>query len=126
MKNSILVTALLISLALPQFAWAHGASGIFSGAASEGPLKTFVIDGNGTYSATPTDAEGYTSGQTSCLPAVLQNPIPGFTALSVCFGIPTIFTNTSTGASEYFWDLGDGATSSLTDPVHTYGSPGTF
>lgn len=36
------------------------------------------------------------------------------------------FTNTSTNASTYLWDFGDGMTSTETNPVHTYASPGTY
>lgn len=37
------------------------------------------------------------------------------------------FTNTSTDATEYIWDFGDGsATSAETNPVHTYQNGGTF
>jgi gliding motility-associated-like protein len=40
-----------------------------------------------------------------------------------------IFTNASTidhGSMSYLWDFGDGQTSSLTNPSHTYSSPGTY
>ncbi len=38
------------------------------------------------------------------------------------------FTNTSTGtgALTYLWDFGDGTTSALTNPTHTYNSGGTY
>jgi gliding motility-associated-like protein len=38
------------------------------------------------------------------------------------------FTNTSTGSGtlSYFWDFGDGGTSTLQHPTHTYITPGTF
>lgn len=36
------------------------------------------------------------------------------------------FANTSTGASSFFWDFGDGNTSTDMSPTHTYGSSGTF
>lgn len=36
------------------------------------------------------------------------------------------FTNTSTNGVNYFWDFGDGTTSTITSPVHTYTSAGTF
>jgi gliding motility-associated-like protein len=39
---------------------------------------------------------------------------------------PTSFTNASTGAIRYFWDFGDGETSTLTNPVHQYNVTGTF
>lgn len=37
------------------------------------------------------------------------------------------FTNRATGnITEYFWDFGDGNTSTLKEPGHTYDTPGTF
>jgi len=36
------------------------------------------------------------------------------------------FTNTSTNATTYSWDFGDGNTSSLQDPSNTYATPGTY
>jgi len=36
------------------------------------------------------------------------------------------FTNTSSGAVSYQWTFGDGGTSNLPDPVHTYNTPGTY
>lgn len=49
---------------------------------------------------------------------------------TVCFGDPTHFTSLAYGQgaiiSNYFWDFGDGNTSPMEDPVHTYGSPGTY
>jgi PKD repeat protein len=36
------------------------------------------------------------------------------------------FTNTSTGADTFNWDFGDGTSSSVESPVHTYTSTGSF
>ncbi|MGB3546908.1 MAG: PKD domain-containing protein, partial [Saprospiraceae bacterium] len=36
------------------------------------------------------------------------------------------FTNTSTGADSYFWDFGDGQTSTAENPVHTYETAGVY
>lgn len=37
-----------------------------------------------------------------------------------------IFTNTSTKANQFFWDFGDGNSSTLENPVHTYAAMGTY
>ena len=36
------------------------------------------------------------------------------------------FTNTSTGATSYLWDFGDGSTSNVANPTKGYGATGTF
>ncbi len=36
------------------------------------------------------------------------------------------FTNTSSNATSYLWDFGDGMTSTVVSPVHTYAATGTY
>ena len=57
--------------------------------------------------------------------SVTPGPIAGFTAVSD--KLVATFTNNSTGnPSSFSWKFGDGATSSLQNPVHTYAAPGTY
>ncbi|MBT6835995.1 MAG: PKD domain-containing protein [Bacteroidetes bacterium] len=51
-------------------------------------------------------------------------PVVGFTSSS--YNYEASFTNTSTNAISYFWDFGDGNTSTATDPNHTYAAYGTY
>lgn len=51
----------------------------------------------------------------------------GFTASPYYCSPSTItFTNTSNGGTNYFWNFGDGNTSTLFQPTHTYTNPGTY
>ncbi len=65
-------------------------------------------------------------------PVLLKAPpiIPGFDFVvhEACAGDTLICTNTSRPASDltYIWTFGDGGSSTATDPVHVYHSPGTF
>ena len=43
-----------------------------------------------------------------------------------CSPLVVHFTNTSTGATSYFWDLGNTTTSTLTNPSTSYSTPGTY
>ena len=45
-----------------------------------------------------------------------------------CIGAPLTvgFTNLSTGGGSYLWDFGDGTTSALTSPSHTYNVVGSY
>lgn len=36
------------------------------------------------------------------------------------------FTNTSIGGSAWYWDFGDGSSSTLQNPAHAYSTPGTY
>jgi PKD repeat protein len=49
-----------------------------------------------------------------------QAPLTGCNTLTVQF------TNTSTGATTYLWNFGDGNTSTQTNPAHTYLTPGSY
>ena len=55
---------------------------------------------------------------------ILPLPSAGFT-LTVN-GSTATFNNVSTNATSYFWNFGDGATSTLASPMHTYTSEGSF
>ncbi|MFN0057119.1 MAG: PKD domain-containing protein [Planctomycetota bacterium] len=50
-----------------------------------------------------------------------------FTPVAGEYPLEVEFTNTSTGViDQYSWDFGDGATSTLQNPVHTYQTTGTY
>jgi gliding motility-associated-like protein len=43
-----------------------------------------------------------------------------------CIGDAVNFNNKSTGANSYLWQFGDGNTSTLNNPTHTYTTPGIY
>jgi Zn-dependent metalloprotease/PKD repeat protein len=51
-------------------------------------------------------------------------PSPSFTYNANALN--TGFTNTTSQGNTYFWDFGDGTTSTLTNPVHNYSNYGTY
>lgn len=55
---------------------------------------------------------------------VVANPTSAFTYTQA--GLTYTFTNTSSNASSYLWNFGDGNTSTIQNPVHTYNNPGTY
>ena len=55
------------------------------------------------------------------------NVIANFTLPpAACAPFNAIFRNTSTAGQQFFWDFGDGATSTQTNPSHVYARPGTY
>ncbi len=59
---------------------------------------------------------------------VYPKPDADFTASSytICQGLQVNFTNNSSGGTSYVWTFGDGNTSTLVNPVHTYVNPGIY
>jgi PKD repeat protein len=53
--------------------------------------------------------------------AVYPKPVASFTVANACLNTqPIAFTNTSVGSTAYSWLFGDGDSSTLQNPVHTY------
>lgn len=92
------------------------------------PVHTYAQPGTYTvkltaYGSSETDVEtktAYISAYGVLKAEFTASPKLGLAPLSVTF------TNLSTGASSYRWDFGDGATSALENPAHTYSSPGLY
>lgn len=56
-----------------------------------------------------------------------NGPSAAFNApVSASSGVPVNFTDASTGATAWAWDFGDGGTSPLQNPTHTYAASGTY
>ncbi|MEK7264170.1 MAG: PKD domain-containing protein, partial [Bacteroidota bacterium] len=77
---------------------------------------TLIAMGNGT----PDTVEQFIK--------VVAKPIAAFTfdSAATCSNNPIQFTNTSLNAISYFWDFGDGISSTYRNPVHLYSSLGTY
>lgn len=95
-----------------QYAWNTGAI-----------TQAINVSTSGTYSVGVSN--GCCSGSDTVVVIMLSSPVAGYTSLSA--GFTTTFTNTSTGGNAtYFWDFGDGNSSTQMDPVYTYSTPGTY
>jgi PKD repeat protein len=66
------------------------------------------------------------SGCTKSVPA--PAPVASFTWTASSTTAPSVvsFTNTSTNATTYSWDFGNGSTSNVASPSNTYNSAGSF
>ncbi|MBK9335488.1 MAG: PKD domain-containing protein [Lewinellaceae bacterium] len=84
-------------------------------------------NGSGSISLTITNANGETTTLEFCVD-ILEGPVAAFQASadSICLNSPVSFVNNSVGGSTFFWDFGDGNTSSMFQPTHQYGGPGSY
>lgn len=84
----------------------------------------------GTYSITLIVSDSTGCSDTLHIPNMIEvrGPVAGFSVSSTqgCEPLTIQFTNTSVNANNYFWNFGDGDTSSVFEPLHNYLSPGSY
>lgn len=105
------------------FLWSNGAT-----------TQSIMVNAPGTYCVTITDANGcsatacetYTGGN-GCQ-AAFYSYIDSICMLPMdCYQfVDQSTTNTGGGVSAWFWDFGDGATSTVQNPMHAYSQPGVY
>src|SRR5688572_4115102 len=89
----------------------YGASGSYL-------VSLIVFNGNGCSDTLV--QPGYINIGPSLVPTFNVNTQAG------CFPLTTDFTCTVPGANSWMWDFGDGTTSTIENPSHTYLSPGSY
>jgi PKD repeat protein len=85
--------------------------------------------GNFTVKLVLTDTTGCMDSVTSVNYIKVQAPKPAFEARdtsTICQLLETKFTFKGTDYQSYFWDFGDGSTSTLQNPKHFYNTYGTY
>ena len=88
----------------------------------QNPTVTWANEGTYQVSLTVTNAAG--ANTTSQTVVVNAAPQVGFTP--AVGGLEVGLTNTSIGATSYAWTFGDGGTSTVANPTHTYAGPGQY
>jgi hypothetical protein len=76
------------------------------------------------YSVTVTDQNGCSAVSLTTV-LVSQSPVASFTS-TLLPALNISFTNTSTNATNYLWDFGDGTISAIENPIHEYLISGTY
>lgn len=117
-----LITFTSCSLDATSYTWDFG-----DGVQGQGAVVTHQYSTNGTYTVTLT-ASGSGGTETSTkqiiigplTQACINVSYPGYAGYEVSF------KNCTNRASSYSWNFGDGATSVLDTPKHTYTSAGTY
>jgi gliding motility-associated-like protein len=80
-----------------------------------------------TYSVTVTDSSGCISQVDTIRIIPLPSPIAGFDTISSgLFHEKFTFKDLSTGGDAWYWIFGDGTTSTLQNPYHTFPGAGTY
>jgi PKD repeat protein len=105
------------------YSWDFGDSTASSTATN--PSHTYAAAGTYTVTLTATSAAGCTNSIPHTV-TVNAKPVAAFSAPAACQGSASVFTNSSTGATSYSWDFGDGGNSTAINPSHTYATAGTF
>ncbi|WP_157974354.1 PKD domain-containing protein [Lewinella sp. IMCC34183] len=98
-------------------------------AGEENPSHTFPAPGTYTVTLTGTSVAGDCPATYTTELTVGGGPTASFTADTYegCAPLPVELTNTSTGDGPYFWDFGDGTTSTEVQPgTHVYDTPGDY
>lgn len=108
--------------------WTLPSSGSISGGQGNDSVTVNWTTGTGyVYVEAVDPVSGCTSLPDSCLVTVLPAPDASFDyASSGTFNENIIFTDQSTGATNWEWYFGDGSSSSSQNPVYLYDSTGTF
>lgn len=90
---------------------------------SQNPTNNYATNGNYNVCEIVTNLCG---ADTTCISVTVcpSDPTSGFISLSAVFS--ATFTNTSTSATTYLWNFGDGNTSTLASPNHTYATAGSY
>ena len=104
------------------YAWSFGDG---STSSAENPTHSYSAAGNYSVSLTTT-GQGNCSGTVTKSIQVYKAPTVSVSVSDVCEGTASYFTSTTTGASSYDWDFGDGNSSTAQSPRHTYAKAGTY
>ncbi len=96
--------------------------GDFTSSTVKNPSHLYATGGSFSVKLMTTDTSG--CKDTFLLsPIIVNNPQANFSVVGPTLGCTSLFTqfqNNSTGATSYFWDFGDGKTSTFVNPPHTY------
>lgn len=111
------------------YQWTVPANGtIVGGQGTDSLLVDWTNNTNWVYVVATSSIANCYSLPDSCQPTVAPNPNAAFMDTTAgMFGNDYTFIDQSTnGATGWTWDFGDGQTSNQQNPVHTYGSAGTY
>jgi len=107
------------------FQWNFGDGGTST---MQSPRHVYTASGTYTVSLTVVSAGNGCSATVTRPLVVLGTPVASFTPQPAagCIDLRVTFQNTSQGAAFNIWDFGDGNSSALANPAHTYTAQGVY
>jgi len=109
------------------WSWTFGDGGTST---ARNPSHTYAAGGTYTVALTVTDNLGATGSTSHQVTVTAPNSPPIAAFSSSCSGLSCTFTDASTDAdgtvTTWSWAFGDGGTSTLRNPSHTYAAGGTY
>ncbi len=108
---------------ITSYSWNFG-----DGTTSSADSPVHYYSSAGTYSVNLIAASANCSDDTTITVTVNPNPVVNFisTTIRACDSATVFFNNTSTGATAYSWNFGDGGVSTSISPTHFYSSAGVY
>lgn len=97
----------------------------WNGSSSSETIDLAVGSSGGLITVKAANECGNSATASSLNVTAINNPVANFT-YSTGTSCNVTFSNSSTNATDYLWDFGDGATSLDINPAHTYSSSGTY
>ncbi|MEP7169073.1 MAG: PKD domain-containing protein, partial [Bacteroidota bacterium] len=111
---------------ITNWSWNYGDG---NSSSSQNSSNTYVVPGTYTVSLVVSTVNGCRDSISQSV-NVFPLPVAQFSSASVCFGSGTAFYNQSTvsggGNVSCSWNFGDGTTDSTLNPLHVFGSSGTY
>ncbi|MFM2394959.1 MAG: hypothetical protein RLZZ546_2942, partial [Bacteroidota bacterium] len=98
--------------------------GIPTTSTQQNPNVLYTNPGSYNVSLTVSNGVGTNAITKNNFIIVVANPTSSFTYTQA--GLTYSFNNTSMNATSYLWNFGDGVTSTLQNPIHTYNTPGNY
>ncbi|MCB9231372.1 MAG: PKD domain-containing protein [Bacteroidia bacterium] len=93
-----------------------------------GPLWVQVVMPDYTSDSIRLNVTATEVNDTSCIAIDPNAPRADFDVVAGCFDVPVQFLNSSTSGPgvTYYWDFGDGYSSTVANPIHQYAVPDTY